>query len=647
MNRAYSLLTVKAVDEDERVIRGIATTPAPDRMGDIVEPLGIRFKNPLPLLHQHNSDAPVGNVRFDKATPDGITFEARLPRIIEPGPLKDRVDTAWLEVKTGLVRGVSIGFRAIEWSRLEDGGLRFFESEVLELSLVTVPANADATITLIRSIDSALRAAPGQTQRAAVRASSAGVSASTPKTRPKEARQMPKTYGEQIAAFEATRAAKDARIDELMNGAAERGETLDPAENEEYDELKESVKSIDAHLVRLREREKAAAAAAVPVAGGNPTEAGQSRAGVRVESVKANLPPGIRFTRYALALARGKGNLSDALALASGNKAWHDQTPEVETVLRAAVAAGTTTDSTWAAPLVEYQDMAAEFIEYLRPRTIIGRVPGLRRVPFKVKVPRQTAVASVGWVGEGKPKPVGSSAFDSVTLDHHKIAGIIVLTEELVRLSNPAAEGLAREDLATGIIQLIDQDFVDPDKAEVANVSPASITNGVTPRAASGTDYAAFKADVKAVLQPFFDANLTPSAIIMREDLALALSLMETSLGNPQFPGLTQSGGTLLGLPVVTSMNIPYTEDSPQEGSPIIFLAAPEIMLADEGQVMIDVSREASVQMNTAPDDPASASTVLTSLWQHNMVGIRAERMITWEKRRAAAVQYISAAKYV
>lgn len=643
MDRAYSLLTVKAVSEDQRVIRGIATTPTPDRIGDIVEPLGVKFRNPLPLLHQHRSDAPVGTVRFDKPTKDGITFEARLPQIAEPGPLKDRVDTAWGEVKAGLVRAVSIGFRAIEYSRLEDGGLRFIESEVVELSLVTIPANQDATITLVRSIDTELRAASGQSQGGG-RQVSAGVTArkTPPVVRPK----MPKTYGEQIAAFEATRAAKNARMDELMAGSAERGETLDEAEQEEYDGLSGDVKAIDGHLVRLREREKAAAANAVPVAGATQAEASQTRAGVRVEAVKANLPPGIRFTRYALALARANGNLTQALAIAQANKTWHDQTPEIETVLRAAVSAGTTTDSTWAAPLVEYRDMAEEFINYLRPKTIIGRVPGLRMVPFKVKVPRQTAVASVGWVGEGKPKPVGSSAFDSVTLDHHKLAGIIVLTEELVRLSNPSAEALAREDLAGGIIELMDNDFVDPDKSAVANVSPASITNGVTAVAATGTGYSNLVADVKSVMANFFAVNLMPTAIILRQDLALAMSLMETDLGNPRFPSLTMDGGTLFGLPAVTSQNIPYTEDSPQEGSPIIFLAAPEIMLADDGQVMIDVSREASVQMNTAPDDPASASTVLTSLWQHNMVGIRAERMITWEKRRSAAVQLISAAKY-
>jgi len=62
--------------------------------------------------------------------------------------------------------------------------------------------------------------------------------------------------------------------------------------------------------------------------------------------------------------------------------------------------------------------------------------------------------------------------------------------------------------------------------------------------------------------------------------------------------------------------------------------------------VNVDVSREASLQMDSAPDSPNTASTVLVSLWQRNMVAIKAERFITWKKGRDAAVQYISNAKY-
>ncbi|BDV87600.1 hypothetical protein OkiPb00429_51860 [Escherichia coli] len=40
LKRACSLLTVKSFSEDERVITGIASTPSPDRDGDILEPEG-------------------------------------------------------------------------------------------------------------------------------------------------------------------------------------------------------------------------------------------------------------------------------------------------------------------------------------------------------------------------------------------------------------------------------------------------------------------------------------------------------------------------------------------------------------------------------------------------------------------------------
>lgn len=660
--RGHAILTVKSVDDEKRVITGVASTPTPDRVGDIVEPLGAKFALPMPLLWQHQHDTPVGEVTMAKATEDGIEFEARLAKIEEPGPLRDSIERAWQAVKARLVRGVSIGFSINAFEILKSGGWRITDWEWLELSVVTIPANSEATIEMVRSIDDAVLSSmsdrPPASGRSRARvtevggSSRVGVSAKSAATqvKAKEAKTMKRTIAEQISAFEATRAAKSARLDEIMEAAADEGVTLSAEQKEEYDTLEGEVKEIDEHLVRLRAREKTVVASAVaaPVDGTDLTAAGRVRAGVRVEVGKSQLPPGITFTRYAMALARAKGNLHSALEMYRCNKDWMSQSPEVETVLKAAVAAGTTTDSIWAAPLVEYQVMASEFAEYLRPLTIVGRIPGLRRVPFKVKVPRQTAAASVGWVGESKPKKVGSLAFDDVTLDHTKIAGIVAISMELARLSNPSAELLVRNDLAAGVVQFMDSQFVDPDVAAVATVNPASITNGVTPITATGTTYSYLVADVKNALQPFFTYNLPLGGIVvlMRQQLALSMSLMETSLGARQFPALTVNGGEWMGFPVVTSENVPYTEGSPQEGTPIIFINAPEILLADDGGVTIDVSTEASLQLNTTPDDPVTASSVLVSLWQQNLIGIRAERMVNWTKRRSQAVQMISAAKY-
>jgi HK97 family phage prohead protease len=160
-NRAYSVLEVRAFDDDTRKFSGLATTPTVDRVGDIIDPLGVKFTNPLPLLHQHFHDRPIGTVRFKKPTADGIEFDAEIARVEEPGPLQDRVDTAWGEVKYGLVRATSIGFRPIEYSFMDNGGIRYSEVEVYELSTVTIPANADAVISAVKSLDRDARIAAG------------------------------------------------------------------------------------------------------------------------------------------------------------------------------------------------------------------------------------------------------------------------------------------------------------------------------------------------------------------------------------------------------------------------------------------------------------------------------------------------------
>lgn len=150
--RAYTAFEVKALDASKRTFKGWATTPSVDRVGDVINPLGASFKNPLPLLHQHRHDAPIGLVRFSKPTAKGIEFDAEIPTIDEPGPLKDRLDTAWGEIQHGLVRAVSIGFRPIKYAFKEDGGIDFQEVEIYELSSVSIPALPEAVITQVKSM---------------------------------------------------------------------------------------------------------------------------------------------------------------------------------------------------------------------------------------------------------------------------------------------------------------------------------------------------------------------------------------------------------------------------------------------------------------------------------------------------------------
>jgi len=291
--------------------------------------------------------------------------------------------------------------------------------------------------------------------------------------------------------------------------------------------------------------------------------------------------------------------------------------------------------------------MASEFIELLRPATIIGKISGFRRVPFNVSMPRQTAGSTVGWVGQAKPKPVGELAFDTVSLGMAKAAGIIVIAEELARSSDPSAEMVISSDLRAAIAEFLDAQFIDPAVAAVANVSPAAVTNGASVVDSTGVTAAHFRADFASALAVWSAADLSISGgvVVMTETQAMRLGMIVNAFGQPEFPGIGAGGGTIFGLSVVTSENIPAEGGSPA-GNRIILLKPGEIFMADNGGIVVDVSREASVQMNTTPDDPATASTVHVSFWQNNLVGIRAERYINWLKRRSAAAVIIEGAVY-
>ncbi|UXZ04562.1 HK97 family phage prohead protease [Moraxella nasicaprae] len=158
MTKAYSTLQIKSVTDtdDERLITGIATTPSTDRDDDILEPLGAKFALPIPLLWQHNHNQPIGEVISATVTDKGIEIVAKIAKIADDGKLKDRIDEAWQSIKSGLVKCLSVGFKIKEYNYLESSwGLHIKEWEWYELSVVTVPANADAVITSVKQIKDA------------------------------------------------------------------------------------------------------------------------------------------------------------------------------------------------------------------------------------------------------------------------------------------------------------------------------------------------------------------------------------------------------------------------------------------------------------------------------------------------------------
>ena len=220
--------------------------------------------------------------------------------------------------------------------------------------------------------------------------------------------------------------------------------------------------------------------------------------------------------------------------------------------------------------------MFAEFLEYLRPMTILGKfgtgnIPSLRNIPFRVPIGSQTSGGSASWVGEGMAKPLTYFEVARTTLEPLKVAAIVVVTEELLRYSSMAAEQWLRDQLVAALRERLDLDFIDPAITAIAGTRPASITNGVTTVTSAGSSADAVRADIAAVAANFIAANniATQGVWIMDARPPLRLSMMTTDLGQTQdfARGLSMAGGTFNGLPVIVSEYVGEFAGSPVRAS--------------------------------------------------------------------------------
>lgn len=659
MNRGYAVLQIKAVDEAARIIEGIASTPSPDRAGDIVIPTGAKFATPLPLLWQHNHDQPVGHVEFAKASKDGIKFRARIEKIDEAGTLKDRLDEAWQSVKAQLVKGVSIGFKPLKYAFLEEGGIEFSEWEWLELSLVTIPANAEATITAIKSADQKQRAAlgikpaeddlPRNGKPSGVSGKSVVVKAIPLKTEPKKKDTTMKNVAEQIKDVQATRAAKVAEMQEIMKAAGDEGVTLDAEQEAKYDELEGEVTAIDRHLKRLNsmlEIEKANAKEVHPGAGKASKAASEER-GAAAPTIHFKKTPEEKFEGQfytqmviakALAHLAGSGVKASEVAM----KRYKDHPMLIEVIKANEVPGGGSGSGEWGAELVTADGRyTGDFIEFLYSKTVFDKLP-LRPIPANVTVKGQDGQATGYWVGQSKAIPATTVDFMNVNLTPLKVAALAVVSNELLRDSSPAAEQLVRDALVEASAQRIDSTFLSANAAS-AGVSPAGILNGLSAISSSGNTGADVRADIKALYAAFLTAkNATDLALIMSPALAKSVSLMVNDLGQTEFPGLNANGGTLLGDNVFTGDNVGAGD--------VILLKPSDIYKIGDRGVEVSISKEATIEQSTAPtgasDTPVAASQYMTNMFQEESTAIKVVRPINFAKRRSSAVQYIDDAAW-
>lgn len=147
--------------ESDREFTFVISTGAVDRDNDTIKVSGWDLenyrKNPV-VLFGHRSDIPP-IARAVSVTKSSGVLKARL-QFPEPG-VSELADTVHGLVKGGFMNATSVGFRPkrdkYAWNE-ERGGIDFEEQELLEFSLVPVPSNPEAIMTLSKDFAGAAAA---------------------------------------------------------------------------------------------------------------------------------------------------------------------------------------------------------------------------------------------------------------------------------------------------------------------------------------------------------------------------------------------------------------------------------------------------------------------------------------------------------
>lgn len=607
-----------------------------DRYGDVIEAAGwdLRwFQRNNIALFGHDSNFPIGT--WEDVRVEGNKLMGKLKLAAEG--TSARIDELRRLVEQGILKAVSVGFKPVESEPIQRGGVRYKKQELLETSLVSVPANP-AALAIAKSLHvspETMKMAFGEQAdegRPSVSQAS-GEQAAPPKTIIKQVNPMSTPLSKRI---------EDAQNDLVREKDALTAHIAEPdADPIVTDELSARIEQKEAGLAALRRAEAALAAkTAAPVAPVVPAAPARRPHG----AVGKDAAPRDLIFRSAAVFAVSASTGKDALDVM---ERMYGDDEGTGIVVKAAVAGATTTAPGWAAELVN--TAMTDFLETLRPQSVYPALAaaGGGRLAFgpnqgAIKIPSRAATPSIGgsFVGEGAPIPVRRLGLTSITLSPKKMGVISVFSREIARYSTPAIEALIRNEIIADTAITLDSLLLDASAGSA--VRPAGLLNGVTPLAATtGGGHAAILGDIRK-LQVAFDAVNASGNIMLLMNPAQALAL-ELTPGPDGTLGWARD--IMARYRVTTSTAIPAGQ--------IIAIRADDFVTATGDVPEFETSNEATIHLeDTTPAQigtagtPAVVAAPVQSMFQTAQTAIRMLLDVSWAMRRAGMVQTITSASW-
>ena len=611
-----------------------------DRMGEVIQADGwdlAAFKsNPIGLFN-HNADAIIG--RWENVRIIGKQLRARF--VFAEEGTSAAVDSARKLWNQKILRGASVGFKPLKREPLTKdadehfGPFRYLKQQLLECSLVAVPANQNAlpvlrSYHLLPEISRQIFGKPASQDRPVSR-----VPAKPPE------RGKPMSLSQRIQAAQQELLGYRDQLAELSK-IEEPDEDQDALIRELTDQ---QIPGTQAAIERMEKMEKALAAkTAEPEA-----KEGQiilpERRSFALPAKKKPEPEDYMYR--ALATWASAQSLREPLEKVLQDRYQNDEATGI--ILRAAVNPAMTTVAGWAAELA--QSVNVGFMDRLLPNSIYPSLAS-RGVRYtfggnnQLKIPTRTTSNTLNgaWVGEGAPKPVRRASFSSITLSPFKLAVISTFSEEMAMYSTPAIEGIIRQAMQDDTSVALDTYLIDNVAASATR--PAGLLNGVTPltATAAGTTAEKMVADLKQLVGALVTAGAgaTGSVVfLINPAQALSLAFATTTTGEFLFADAGQAG---------SKFNASFIVSATVPAGTVIAVDASEFATATGDAPRFAVSNEATLHeedttplaLATGPQGTAVVASPMRSLFQTDTIAIRMTLYVTWKMRRTGMVQTIA-----
>ena len=666
---AEQTLVHKTVATPATGMEFILSDATPDRFGDIIDPKGWKvdafLKNPIALFN-HNASFVIGRWKNIRVTDNDLRGDLELA----PKGTSDRIDEIRKLVEADILRAVSVGFQPLKSQSINEkdpfGGRMYLEHELVETSVVAVPANPNAlsvakglnisptTLRMVFGEDAnsnivqrdfrAQRGEPADKSKGASNNKSNGEHADR---KTEQQKGKPMLLSQRIQEAKKSLLALQDQLDAHIGTIDDDNPTDEQMALTE--DLTAKIENKQRNISSLEAIEKKQASGAED--SGAASRRSNGNGGSNQIRLPAELAPKIKkadafdFVVRA-AIIRAKSKIEGVGVDDMRRKIYGDDDSTrmvADLVLKAATAPAETTVTGWAAELV--RTMWAAWMDVLLPVSVYPKLAARgTSLTFgqngRIVVPTRSLTPSLSgsFVGEGQPIPVRQGAFTSQILTPKKLAVITSWTKEMDDFSIPAIEGLLRQAILEDTAMSLDAILLD-NNAATAIRPPGlrSYSAGLTP-STNADLFQAFVEDYAALYGALLTAtrgNVRDAVILLNPKQTLSLSLLQPAgavVG--LFPFMQQiEAGRLVRTTLIESATVPPDEAIVLDAADFTGAGAegPRMEISDQATLHFEDTAPADIVSGASPGTPA---TPVKSMWQTDSIALRMIQRMNWIMRR-------------